>query len=116
MRQLVFCGGFDLAAIFAQLRRDAIELELAVDLVFGRARDALVIVEAKQPVLAEREPHLERGLGACGPPWRGELPSDRAGGPPRKRPGESLSSPRQTRPGPSRPPACPCGGRTPPPS
>ena len=59
---LCFCGGFDLAAIFAQLRRDAVELELAVDLVLGRAGDALVVVEAKQPVLAEREAHLQRAL------------------------------------------------------
>ena len=59
---MCFCGGFDLAAVLAQLRRDAVELQLAVDFVLGRAGDALVVVQAKQPVLAERVAHLQRAL------------------------------------------------------
>ncbi len=55
-------GSLDLSAILAQFGRNGIELELAIDLIFGCAGNALVIVQAKQPVLAQREPHAQRTL------------------------------------------------------
>ena len=56
LRQVVLGGGFDFAAILAQLRRNPVELERAVDLVLGLAGDALVVVQTGQAVLAQREP------------------------------------------------------------
>ncbi len=55
-------GGFDFAGIFAQLRRDEIELQLGVDLFLGRASDAAFVFERGQGVFVQRVAHLD---------WRG---------------------------------------------
>ena len=59
---LCFCGGLDLAAVLAQLGRDAVELELAVDFVLGRAGDALVVVQRNSPYSLSVNPILQRAL------------------------------------------------------
>ena len=60
--QPVLSGGFDLAATLAQLGRNGVKLELAVDLIFRRAAHTFVVVQPKQPVLVQRVAHLERAL------------------------------------------------------
>ena len=51
-------GGFDFAAIFAQLRRNEVELQLGVDLFFGRAGHAPLAFQRGQGVFVERVAHL----------------------------------------------------------
>ena len=55
-------GGFDFAAVLAQLGRDVVEVEGAVDLLLGGGGDDGVVFEAEQGVLAEREAALEGAL------------------------------------------------------
>ncbi len=55
-------GGFDLAAVFAQLGRDVVEVEGAVDLFFAGGGDDGVVFEAEQGIFAEREAALDGAL------------------------------------------------------
>src|SRR5271157_1331510 len=60
--QLVFRGRFDFAEILAQLGRNPVQLELAVDFFFRCTGHALVVVESKQAIFVERQTHLECAL------------------------------------------------------
>src|SRR5271154_3970206 len=59
-------GGFDLAGVFAELGRDPGKAQLFVDLFFGRAGYAFVIVhvgnDARERVFAESESHFQGAL------------------------------------------------------
>src|SRR6202012_5048829 len=55
-------GGFDFAAVFTQLGRDPVEVECAVNVLFGCGGDLGAVVEAGGRVLAERVAALERTL------------------------------------------------------
>ncbi len=61
-RQGVGGGGFDLAAVLAQLGRNPVEVERAVDVFFGCGGDLCSVIEAGERVLAERVAALERAL------------------------------------------------------
>ncbi len=58
----VLRGGFDLAAVLAQLGRNPVEVEGAVDVFFGCGGDLGAVIEAGERVLAERIAALERAL------------------------------------------------------
>ena len=60
--QFVGGGQLDLAAVLAHLRRNAVEAQLGVDLVFGLAGHPLVALERRQAVLVQRESHAQRAL------------------------------------------------------
>ena len=60
--QRVFGGGFELAAVLAQLGRDVVEVERVVDRLFGFGGDDLVVFEAEESVLAEGEAALDGAL------------------------------------------------------
>ncbi len=60
-KRVLRCG-FDFAAILPQLRRNAVEPELAVDLVFGCTGDSLVVLQGEEPVLAQGVALLQRAL------------------------------------------------------
>ena len=55
-------ASFDLAAILPHLGRNAVKVQLAVDFLFRGTRDALVVVQAKQPILAQGEAELQGAL------------------------------------------------------
>ncbi len=58
----MFSRGFNFAAALAHLRRNAIQLERAIDLFLRRARHQLLVVQTKQPILIQRVAHLQRAL------------------------------------------------------
>ena len=60
--QLASRRGLDLAAPFAQLGRNPGEPERLVDLLFARARDARVVVGAKEAVFVQLEPEPDRAV------------------------------------------------------
>ena len=62
LRQGVVLGGLDFSLVFAQLRRNEIELELGVNLLFTLAGHRLVVLQIGQAVFAERETHLQGAL------------------------------------------------------
>ena len=62
LRQSICSGGFNFAAVLAQLGFDVGQAELGVDLFFGCAGNALVRVEPREAILIEREAKLERAL------------------------------------------------------
>src|SRR6266446_2834916 len=57
-RKFVVFGGGDLAGIFAQFRRNEIELQFRIDFFFRPARDALFAFQCSQRVFVERVAHL----------------------------------------------------------
>ena len=57
--QAMLFGGFDLAAIFAQLRRNEVELEFRVDLFLAGAGDAALLLQRGQGVFVQRVTHLD---------------------------------------------------------
>ena len=62
LRQRMRLGQFDFAVVLAQLGRNPVEAQRAVDLFFGFARDAHVVFGAEQPVLAQLEAHADGAL------------------------------------------------------
>ena len=62
LRQLPLARRLELAAVLAQLRRDPVVAEEAVDLVFGRERVHLAALDLRDPVLGDREPAADGGL------------------------------------------------------
>ena len=62
VRQRVVGGGFDFAAVLAQLGRNVVEVERVVDLLLGGGGDDRVVFEAEQSVLAEREAAFDGAL------------------------------------------------------
>ena len=62
VRERVFRGGFELAAVLAEFRRDVVEVERVVDVGFGGGGDDGVVFEAEESVLAQREAALDGAL------------------------------------------------------
>ena len=62
LRQLVLGGEIDFAAVLAHLRRNAVELQRPVDFVFGDSGDARIVFQTKEPILIQRQSHLQRAL------------------------------------------------------
>jgi predicted Rdx family selenoprotein len=60
--QRMRCGGFDLAAVLAQLGRDVIEIQRPVDVFLTRGGDDDVVFEPEQRILAECEAALDGAL------------------------------------------------------
>ena len=60
LRKGVRLGGFDFALILAQLRRNPVEAQRPVDLLFGLAGHGLLGIDVRQRVLVQRESHLLR--------------------------------------------------------
>ncbi len=68
--QAAFGGGFDFAAVLAQLGRNPRQAERLVDAGFGFAGHACIVLHAEQAVFAELQPHLhgaQCGWRRCGP-------------------------------------------------
>ena len=55
-------GGFDLAGVLAQFRRNPVELEGVVDVFFGLAGDPFFVIDSAQAIFVQRESHLQRPL------------------------------------------------------
>lgn len=58
----VLLGGLDLAAAFAEFRRDLHKAERAVDVGLRVARDERAVLDPEQPVLVELEPARHRAI------------------------------------------------------
>ena len=56
--QAAFGGGFDFAAVFAQLRRNPGQAQRFVHAGFGFARHFAIVLHAEQAVFAQLQPHL----------------------------------------------------------
>ena len=54
--------GVDFAEIFAEFRRNPVELERVVKLFLGFTRNPLVVLQAVQAVLVQGEAHLQGAL------------------------------------------------------
>ena len=57
--QAMLRGCLNFSAVFAQLRRNEVELQFRIDLFFGRSGDAAFFLQRRQGVLVQRITHLD---------------------------------------------------------
>ena len=62
LRQRVRCRSLQFAAVLAQLGRDVVEIQRAIDLLLARGRDDHVVFQPQQGILAQRQPALDGAL------------------------------------------------------
>jgi len=60
VRQAVLLGGFDLTRVFADFRRNEIQLELGVNFFFCAPGDAALALQRGQRVFVQRVAHIVR--------------------------------------------------------